>query len=58
MSPAKYLSSFKPLKEPWNMYRNQENDFDYDKNKNAIRKNLKTIKKKYKILQPVRIRIK
>ena len=58
MSPAKYLSSVKPLKEPWNMYRNNENEFNYDKNKKTIRYNLKKIKKQYKILQPVRIRIK
>ena len=58
MSPNQYIKSFQTLKTPWNMYNNQQDKFDYDKNKTNIRNKLNKIKKKYKILQPVRVKIK
>ena len=58
MSPNQYIKSFESLKKPWNMYKNQHDKFNYKKNKKEIRIKLKKIKKKYKILQPVRIKIK
>ena len=45
------------MKQPWDMY-NKEQTFNYSKNKKEIRNNLKKIKRKYKIVQPVRVRIK
>ena len=47
MSPTKYIESFKPLKQPLNMY-NKEQTFNYSKNKKEIRNNLKNIKENTK----------
>ena len=47
MSPTKYIESFQYLKKPWNMY-NKEDNFNYSKNKKAIRNKLNKIKKNTK----------
>ena len=47
MSPIKYIESFQYLKKPWNMY-NKEDNFNYNKNKKAIRNKLNKIKKNTK----------
>ena len=33
MSPKQYIKSFHSLKTPWNMYNNQKEKFNYNKNK-------------------------
>ena len=33
MSPMQYIKSFHSLKTPWNMYNNQKEKFNYNKNK-------------------------
>ena len=58
MSPEEYIKKFQIHKTPWNMYNNQQDTFNYDKNKTKIRNQLNIIRKKYKILQPVRVKIK
>ena len=58
MSPMQYIKSFQSLKTPWNMYNNQKEKFNYNKNKKEIRSKLSKVKKKYKTLQPVRVKIK
>ena len=55
-SPNEYLDRDYISANPWNMYKSN-NNFNYKENKYKISKKIDNIKKKYKIMQPVRRKI-
>ena len=55
-SPNKYLNRNYVSEDPWNMYKFND-DFNYKDNKYSINNKMNEIKKKYKLMQPVRRKI-
>lgn len=55
MSPSKFLDKNNINFKPWDVDHKSNNNFDYFKNRQKIRKKLKDIKKEFPIMQKVRL---